>query len=74
MARLAGVFAEPAGSAAVAGLVKDVALGVLDKSSNVVCVSTGHGLKDPDVAISQSVKPMIIDATIEALERLLEER
>jgi threonine synthase len=72
MATLAGVFAEPAGAAAVAGLVKDVELGTLDRSSNVVCVSTGHGLKDPDVAISQSVKPMIIDATIEALQKLLE--
>jgi len=72
MATLAGVFAEPAGAAAVAGLVKDVELGMLDKSSIVVCVSTGHGLKDPDVAISQSVKPMVIDATIEALQKLLE--
>lgn len=72
MATLAGVFAEPAGAAAVAGLVKDVKLGMLDKSSIVVCVSTGHGLKDPDVAISQSVKPMVIDATIEALQKLLE--
>jgi threonine synthase len=72
MATLAGIFAEPAGAAAVAGLVKDVELGMLDKSSIVVCVSTGHGLKDPDVAISQSVKPMVIDATIEALQKLLE--
>jgi threonine synthase len=71
MAKLAGVFAEPAGAAAVAGLTKDLELGVLDKSSNVVCVSTGHGLKDPDIAISQSVTPVTIEASIEALQRLL---
>lgn len=72
MASLAGVFAEPAGAAAVAGLAKDLEQGSIDKSSNVVCVSTGHGLKDPDVAISQSSKPVLIEPTIDALRRLLE--
>ncbi len=72
MATLEGIFAEPAGAAAVAGLKKDLELGKIDKSAEVVCVSTGHGLKDPDVAISQSVKPKTIDANIEALQKLLE--
>jgi threonine synthase len=72
MAKLEGIFAEPAGAAAIAGLKKDIDLGAIDRSAEVVCVSTGHGLKDPDVAISQSVKPKTIDATIEALRELLE--
>jgi threonine synthase len=72
MATLEGIFAEPAGAAAVAGLKKDIELGKIDKSAEVVCVSTGHGLKDPDVAISQSVKPKTIDANIESLQKLLE--
>lgn len=73
MARLEGIFAEPAGAAALAGLKKDIELGAIDKSADIVCVSTGHGLKDPDVAISQCVKPKVIDASVAALEKLLKE-
>ena len=72
MARLEGIFAEPAGAAAIAGLKKDLETGAIDRSADVVCVSTGHGLKDPDVAVSQSVRPKAIDATVDALKRLLE--
>jgi len=72
MARYEGIFPEPAGAAAFAGLKKDLEGGAVDKSANIVCVSTGHGLKDPDVAISQCVKPKVIEASIEALEKLLE--
>ena len=71
MAKLEGVFAEPAGAAAVAGVMDDLQRGILGRSSEVVCVSTGHGLKDPDVAIAQSAKPTTIEASVEALERLL---
>ncbi|MGH9164294.1 MAG: threonine synthase, partial [Acidimicrobiales bacterium] len=45
------VFCEPASAASVAGLIKQ---GV-PAGSTVVCVLTGHGLKDPDIAISQIV-------------------
>lgn len=72
LARHEGIFAEPAGAAAMAGLIKDLEQGLLDKSSEVVCVSTGHGLKDPDVAVSQCVKPKTIEARLDALEDLLE--
>lgn len=72
MARLEGIFAEPAGAAALAGLIKDVESGSIDGSSTIVCVSTGHGLKDPDVAVSQSARPKTIEPTIEALQSLLE--
>lgn len=71
MAKLEGIFAEPAGAAALAGVIADLEKGALGKSSEVVCVSTGHGLKDPDVAISQSAKPLTIDASVESLGRLL---
>lgn len=72
MARFEGIFAEPAGSAALAGLIKDVKSGELEKTSQVVCVSTGHGLKDPDIAISQCVKPATIDASVDALKKFVE--
>jgi len=72
LARLEGIFAEPAGAAALAGLVKDLKAGAIDRNSNVVCVSTGHGLKDPDVALSQSARPRTIEASLDALQKLLE--
>ena len=71
LAKYAGVFAEPAGAAALAGVIKDLKLRKIDKSAEIVCVSTGHGLKDPDVAISQSVEPASIEASMSALEKLL---
>ena len=72
LAKLEGIFAEPAGAAALAGILKDLEDGALDASSHVVCISTGHGLKDPDIAVSQSSKPRTIEPTIDALSALLE--
>ena len=72
MARLEGIFAEPAGAAAVAGLAKDISSGAVDRSSRIVCVSTGHGLKDPDVAVAQSDKPVVAEASVEALRKIVE--
>ncbi|MDA8037978.1 MAG: threonine synthase [Actinomycetota bacterium] len=54
------VFCEAASAASVAGLLKT---GVPEGSS-VVCVLTGHGLKDPDLAISQVRVPDAVDAEI----------
>lgn len=50
VAETEGVFCEPASAASIAGLLKH---GV-EKGSRVVCVLTGHGLKDPDSATSGS--------------------
>jgi threonine synthase len=44
-----GILAEPAGSLSVAGLMKLVRDGEIDRSSSVICVVTGSGLKDPKV-------------------------
>ena len=52
------VFCEAASAASVAGLLK---VGV-EPGCTVVCVLTGHGLKDPDLAISQITVPMPVDA------------
>ncbi|HIH01774.1 TPA: threonine synthase [Thermoplasmata archaeon] len=71
MARLEGIFPEPAGAAALAGLMRDIDEDLVDKSALIVCVSTGHGLKDPDTAISQSVKPRVIEPTMDALSKVL---
>jgi threonine synthase len=57
------VFCEPASAASVAGLLA----GAVPEGSRVVCVLTGHGLKDPDVAISQVEVPPAVDASFEAV-------
>jgi threonine synthase len=41
-----GIFAEPASSASVAGLAKAFKLGTVKRADRIVCVITGHGLKD----------------------------
>ncbi len=66
-----GIFCEPASAASVAGLRKMVAAGRVPKGSRVVCVLTGHGLKDQDTAISQGGKPIEVEATLDAVERVI---
>src|SRR5574344_303681 len=46
-----GVFAEPASAASVAGLIQAHKKGIVKEGSDIVCVLTGNGLKDPDNAI-----------------------
>ncbi|MEA2422787.1 MAG: threonine synthase [Thermoleophilaceae bacterium] len=58
-----GVFCEPASAASVAGLLKYGA------SGRVVCVLTGHGLKDPQAALSRASHVVPCDASIDAVER-----
>jgi len=50
LARLEGIFVEPASAASIAGLQKLKQEGEIDSSDLIVCVTTGHGLKDPSVS------------------------
>jgi threonine synthase len=63
LAQEESVFCEPASAASVAGLLK---VGV-PAESTVVCVLTGHGLKDPDIAIGQIAVPTKVDADYQAV-------
>lgn len=68
LASVEGVFVEPASATGVAALQKEIALGHLDPTGKtIVCVLTGHGLKDPDTAIKMATLPRSIPATMEAL-------
>ena len=58
-----GVFCEPASAASVAGLLK------YGGEGRVVCVLTGHGLKDPQTALSRAAPVVPCEANIDALER-----
>jgi threonine synthase len=50
LASTQGVFCEPASAASVAGVIKLAAAGKVDRDATIVCVLTGHGLKDPERA------------------------
>ncbi|HMZ06020.1 MAG TPA: threonine synthase [Anaerolineales bacterium] len=66
-----GVFAEPAGAAAYAGMVKAAATGVVGSDDPVLVMNTGSGLKDVRAAM-QAVQPApVIEPTLEALKKLL---
>ena len=50
VARLEGIFCEPASAASIAGLRKVAAAGAVQPGATVVAVLTGHGMKDPHTA------------------------
>ena len=60
-----GIFCEPASAASVAGLLAHGTGG----AERIVCVLTGHGLKDPDVALKQAGAIVPCDPLLEAVER-----
>jgi threonine synthase len=70
LAREVGVFVELASAASVAGLLQQAAAGQVPAGSTVVCTVTGHGLKDPEWAISTAPSPTTIrnDVLIAARE------
>ncbi len=73
LARLEGVFCEPASAAGVAG-VRTLAKagyfrGVRDRT--VACILTGHGLKDPNTAIEQFERILTADPTVDAVASVL---
>jgi threonine synthase len=66
------VFCEPASAASLAGALRDIRAGRIARGSVVVCTLTGHGLKDPDIAIkhlSENIHnvPAQLDAVKDAL-------
>jgi threonine synthase len=63
LAQEESVFCEPASAASVAGLLKSG----ITAGSTAVCVLTGHGLKDPDIAIGQIAVPTVVDADVRAV-------
>ncbi|ABZ84495.1 threonine synthase [Heliomicrobium modesticaldum Ice1] len=65
-----GIFCEPASAASLAGVIKKRQAGILPEGAKIVCVLTGHGLKDPDNAIKTvSGGPIMVPATEEAVLR-----
>lgn len=68
VAREEGVFCEPASAASLAGVLKYQKAGLLPSGARVVCVLTGNGLKDSEVAIGvNAVELTSIPATSDAV-------
>jgi threonine synthase len=60
-----GVFCEPASAASVAGLLK---FGAPEGAHRIVCVLTGHGLKDPQTALMQAGSVVPCEPELDAVE------
>ncbi len=72
IARCEGIFVEPACAAPLAGLIKCVQAGMIPEGSLITATMTGHGLKDPDTAISTAgFAPTVVPATKEAVMKVI---
>jgi threonine synthase len=72
MASKEGIFCEPASAASLAGLIKHTRAGLDMAGQKVVCIITGHGLKDPDLA--NEIKPVWMEEyppDLDAVEQAL---
>jgi threonine synthase len=67
LARKEGIGVEPASAASVAGIRKLAENGMIDRDERIVCVVTGHLLKDPDTVIKQCEPPIEINADLPSL-------
>jgi threonine synthase len=66
-----GVFCEPASAASLAGVIKKKKEDVLSDGDTVVCTLTGHGLKDPDIAIETAREPVKVAADIDKIVEVM---
>lgn len=72
--RLAGVFAEPAASASIAGLKRAVAEGIVSAKASAIAVVTGSGLKDVRAAQQAAGRPFEVAPDGSGLEDVLKQR
>jgi threonine synthase len=70
LAQEEGVFCEPASAASVAALFEASRDGLVPPGASVVCVLTGHGLKDPDTAGQEGAEILRCPPAVERLEEL----
>ncbi len=69
LARTQGIFVEPASAASVAGVQRLLQESFFTKDATVVCVATGHGLKDPEAALRGRADGPVVEPTIDAIEK-----
>jgi threonine synthase len=73
LARLEGIGVEPASAASIAGLKKLIQLKEIEigKNENIVCITTGHLLKDPERVIRVCEPPKEVEADVDAVREAL---
>ena len=71
LAATEGVFCEPASAASWPACSRPAADGRIDAGALVVCVLTGHGLKDPDTAVRTAAEPVFTGEPLAEIERVL---
>lgn len=72
LAEQEGIFCEPASAISVAGALQDINSGKIPEGSVVTCTLTGHGLKDPDIAIKQGAASITkVKATLEEVRAVI---
>lgn len=74
LGRMEGIFGEPAGVAALAGIEKAITQGIIKPNETVTMIMTGNGLKDPVNAQRAISPPIILKPDIEVLNRYLKEK
>jgi len=67
LARMEGLFVEPASAASIAGLIKIAKRGLIEKDETVICILTGHGLKNPNIILRRFPRSIEVEATEEAV-------
>lgn len=67
-----GIFSEPAGSTALAGLKKAIGTGIISADDPVLVINTGNGLKDVRAAMMAVPNAAIIEPSMDALKKYLE--
>jgi threonine synthase len=70
LARHAGIFAEPSGAVALAGAIRLRRSGVIGPGALVVCVVTGHGLKQLEAGPAAAAAPAVSD--LDGVKRMLD--
>ena len=72
LAKLEGIWVEPASAAGLAGLAHEIKAGKFEaKGKKIVAVCTGHGLKDPEIVIKDMQKPIVVPPDLAALEKAI---
>lgn len=71
LASMEGLFVEPASATPLAGLLKLLESGEIDKGESYVIITTGHGLKDPNVVINRFTLPEPIEPTLDAFREVM---
>jgi len=71
LARSEGIGVEPASAAPIAGLKKLVEIGVIECDERIVCIATGHLLKDPERATEICEPPKEVETDVKVVRKML---